>query len=74
MTYSCRRGLGGVFPEGYPVARITAIIRDESLPFAKVRATPVANLDRIRMLLLLWDSDSEHQPLDVDSNRTEERS
>ncbi|RUO19436.1 rod shape-determining protein MreC [Aliidiomarina haloalkalitolerans] len=63
-------GLGGVFPEGYPVARITAIIRDESLPFAQVRATPVANLDRIRMLLLLWESDSEYQPLNGDATES----
>ncbi|WP_194756229.1 rod shape-determining protein MreC [Aliidiomarina indica] len=56
-------GLGGVFPEGYPVARIQTIVRDESLPFARVRAVPVANLDRIRMLLLLWDADSDHQPI-----------
>ncbi|RUO23473.1 rod shape-determining protein MreC [Aliidiomarina iranensis] len=56
-------GLGGVFPEGYPVARISNILRDESLPFAQVQATPVANLDRIRMLLLLWDSNSELQPI-----------
>lgn len=56
-------GLGGVFPEGYPVARISSIVRDESLPFAQVKAVPVANLDRIRMLLLLWDSDSESQPI-----------
>ncbi|TRW50456.1 rod shape-determining protein MreC [Aliidiomarina halalkaliphila] len=56
-------GLGGVFPEGYPVARIQSIVRDESLPFARVRAVPVANLDRIRMLLLLWDADSYEQPI-----------
>lgn len=55
-------GLGGVFPEGYPVARIHRITRDESLPFVQVSATPIANLDRIRMLLLLWDSNSEMQP------------
>lgn len=56
-------GLGGVFPEGYPVARIHSLVRDESLPFARVRAVPVANLDRIRMLLLLWDADSDEQPI-----------
>ncbi|MCC5855846.1 MAG: rod shape-determining protein MreC [Idiomarina sp.] len=56
-------GLGGVFPEGYPVARIQRIIRDESLPFARVTATPVAALDRIRMLLLIWEPDGEFQPV-----------
>lgn len=46
--------LGGVYPEGYPVAVITRLERDESLPFAQVQARPVAQLDRIRMVLLLW--------------------
>jgi rod shape-determining protein MreC len=47
-------GLGNVFPEGYPVATITTIIRDESRPFSQVRAKPVAQLDRLKYLLLLW--------------------
>jgi rod shape-determining protein MreC len=47
-------GLGNVFPEGYPVAKITSIIRDESRPFSQVRAKPVAQLDRLKYLLLLW--------------------
>ncbi|RUO34012.1 rod shape-determining protein MreC [Aliidiomarina soli] len=54
--------LGGVFPEGYPVAEITRIRRDESFPFAQVDARPVAQLDRIRMVLLLWPADGEHAP------------
>ncbi|RUO33437.1 rod shape-determining protein MreC [Aliidiomarina sanyensis] len=64
-------GLGGVFPEGYPVARIHSLVRDESLPFARVRATPVANLDRIRMLLLLWDAESDQQPIRPEQEETE---
>lgn len=47
-------GLGNVFPEGYPVATISEVIRDESRPFAYVKATPVAKLDRLKYLLLLW--------------------
>ena len=56
-------GLGGVFPEGYPVARIANIVRDESLPFATVFADPVSALDRVRNVLLLWPSESEQQPI-----------
>ncbi|MDV6315954.1 rod shape-determining protein MreC [Idiomarina sp. HP20-50] len=56
-------GLGGVFPEGYPVARINEIIRDESLPFATVFADPVSALDRVRNVLLLWPSQGEQQPI-----------
>lgn len=47
-------GLGEVFPEGYPVGIITNIVRNESRPFAEVIATPLAKLDRIKYLLLLW--------------------
>lgn len=56
-------GLGGVFPEGYPVAQITSIVRDESLPFADVQAQPFALLDRVRSVLLLWPEDSTEVPI-----------
>ncbi|MEP7705235.1 rod shape-determining protein MreC [Paraglaciecola sp. 25GB23A] len=57
-------GLGRVFPEGYPVAEITSIVRDETRPFAIVRAKPVAQLDRLKYLLLLWpeEPNSNAQP------------
>lgn len=47
-------GLGKVFPAGYPVAVITSVQRDEGRPFARVSAKPVAELDRLKYLLLLW--------------------
>lgn len=47
-------GLGKVFPEGYPVGSITQINRDESRPFADVEVKPIAQLDRLKYLLLLW--------------------
>lgn len=50
-------GLGEVFPEGYPVGIIEQIIRDESRPFAQVKARPLAQLDRLKYLLLLWPAD-----------------
>jgi len=56
-------GLGGVYPEGYPVARIRSIVRDESLPFAQVQADPISALDRVRNVLLLWRSDDQQQPI-----------
>lgn len=56
-------GLGNVFPEGYPVAKITSIVRDESRPFAQVAASPMAQLDRIKYLLLLWPQDAPQQPV-----------
>lgn len=46
-------GLGNIFPEGYPVGVIASVVRDEGQPFATVKATPLARLDRLRYLLLL---------------------
>ncbi|MCV2885774.1 rod shape-determining protein MreC [Aestuariibacter sp. AA17] len=56
-------GLGNVFPEGYPVAKITSIVRDEGRPFAQVRAEPMAQLDRLKYLLLLWPENAPKQPV-----------
>ncbi|WP_206485134.1 rod shape-determining protein MreC [Thalassotalea sp. G2M2-11] len=47
-------GLGGKYPEGYPVARVSAVRQDESRPFALVQSEPIAQIDRLRYLLLLW--------------------
>ena len=38
-------GLGGVFPAGYPVARVTEVHRDAVQPLAQVRAAPLAHVD-----------------------------
>jgi rod shape-determining protein MreC len=51
-------GLGNIFPEGYPVGTVIKIVRDESKPFASITATPSAQLDRLKYLLLLWPADS----------------
>lgn len=53
-------GMGGLFPQGYPVATVTDIAHQSS-PFAKVSATPTAKLDRLREVLLVW-SKSEQIP------------
>jgi len=47
-------GLGGKFPEDYPVSRVLSVRQDESRPFARVISEPIAKIDRIRYLLLLW--------------------
>ncbi|RFA31285.1 rod shape-determining protein MreC [Alkalilimnicola ehrlichii] len=46
-------GLGGRFPPGYPVARVTDVIIDPGLPFARIVAKPTAALDRSRQVLLV---------------------
>lgn len=47
-------GLGGRFPPGYPVARVSSVIHDPGEPFARVTAAPVAQLQRSRHFLLLF--------------------
>lgn len=47
-------GLGGVFPEGYPVARVQAVVRDPAQSLAQVRAAPLANVERDREIMLVW--------------------
>lgn len=47
-------GLGGVFPQGYPVARVAAVAREVVQPLAQVRATPLARIDRAREVMLVW--------------------
>lgn len=49
-------GLGNRFPEGYPVARVTEVLTEDGQSYAKVSAQPLAALDRIRYLLLIWPS------------------
>jgi len=46
-------GLGGKFPAGYPVARVSSVYHDPGLPYAVVKALPIAELDRSRQWLML---------------------
>ena len=55
-------GLGRRYPEGYPVGQVNTI---QTLPgddFIKVSVTPVAQLNRSRLVLLIW-SDKEEMEL-----------
>jgi len=59
-------GLGGRFPVGYPVARVSTVERDPGEAFARIVAIPTAALDRSRHVLLVFtggkpagDGDSE---------------
>jgi rod shape-determining protein MreC len=47
-------GLGGVFPAGYPVARVTEVHRDAVQPLAQVRAVPLAHVDTDSEVMLVW--------------------
>ena len=47
-------GLDGLYPRNYPVARVLEIGRVEGEAFLTVTAKPLAQLDSIREVLLLW--------------------
>lgn len=48
-------GLGQRFPVGYPVARVERIQYDPGRPFATVIASPMAELNKNRHVLLVFD-------------------
>ncbi|WP_057832740.1 rod shape-determining protein MreC [Colwellia sp. TT2012] len=54
-------GLGGKYPEGYPVARVVLVRADESREFATIYSKPVAQIDRLRYMLLLSKEPSKEQ-------------
>ena len=58
-------GLGDRFPPGRPVATITQIQNEPSRPYAWVEATPTAQLDRIREVLLVWISPKQKKPVKI---------
>lgn len=46
-------GLGGRYPEGFPAAIVTEVVRDPTDDFARITARPTAMLDRSREVLLV---------------------
>lgn len=55
-------GLGGIYPPGYPVARIASVERDPGQPFLLVEAEPLAALDRDPEVLLVWFDQAVVEP------------
>jgi len=55
-------GLGGVYPPGYPVAKVTAVVRDPGQPLLAVEAEPLAGLDRDPEVLLVWFDNAIVEP------------
>lgn len=58
-------GLGGRFPSGFPVGRVTAVEKDMRQSYAKVVATPSAHLDRVREVLLVFSDRDQAPPTDA---------
>lgn len=47
-------GLGENYPEGYPLGRVSSIVKDPAFQFADIIVEPSAHLDRARQVLLVW--------------------
>lgn len=60
-------GLGRRYPEGYPVGRVEAVNSMPGEDFVKVTVSPVALLNRNRLVLLIW-TDSEQEQLTAQIN------
>ncbi|MDL0432063.1 rod shape-determining protein MreC [Marinobacter sp. TBZ242] len=52
-------GLGGRFPKGYPVAEVDQITKEAGEPFVKIRATPMAELNRSRLVLVVFSPEQD---------------
>ncbi len=52
-------GIGGLFPAGLPVAKITSVERDSSTGFAVAHATPLSYPERYRHFLVLLVDEPE---------------
>ncbi len=47
-------GLGGSFPANYPVAKVSEVAPEPSGSFASIHAVPLAPVDDVREVILLW--------------------
>lgn len=63
-------GLGGRFPQGYPVATVEAVQLDPGKAFANVVATPSALIDRSREVLLVWPAELKQEDAPFGANET----
>ncbi len=61
-------GLGGKYPEGYPVSRVVLVRTDESREFSTIYSQPVAQIDRLRYMLLLSKEEAV-KPVSTLSNK-----
>jgi rod shape-determining protein MreC len=54
-------GLGRLYPEGYPVGRVVDVQSVPGEAFIKVDVSPVALLNRNRLVLLIWPDKEQAQ-------------
>jgi rod shape-determining protein MreC len=63
-------GLDGRYPPNYPIAEVTVINNRPGEAFLHVEARPLADLDTIREVLLLWANPLEDEELNPEENNS----
>ncbi|TNE72136.1 MAG: rod shape-determining protein MreC [Gammaproteobacteria bacterium] len=63
-------GLGGRFPRGYPVAQVSRITKEPGEPFVTIEATPKAELNQSRLVLVVFPPASDVEPV-VEPDKTQ---
>lgn len=53
-------GLGGRFPVGYPVGTVQSVVVEPTSTYAEVTVRPLAQLDRSRHVLVVFDPEEEN--------------
>lgn len=62
-------GLGGTFPPNYPVARVTKVEHEPGEPFTTIEATPLAQVETTREVLLVWRNQSIEVKDDAENDK-----
>lgn len=68
-------GLGKRFPAGYPIGKVISVDKNPALPFAKIIIEPLAKLQQIKEVLLIWPGEGTAvvPNLDVDDEPEKEK-
>ena len=59
-------GLGGIFPSGYPVARVNQISVEGDNPYLKITASPIAELNQSHKVLIISEEEKHKWGSDFD--------
>jgi rod shape-determining protein MreC len=65
-------GMGQIYPKNYPVAEIISVYVDPGQEFATVRASPLAQINSTRHVMLVFNQDDAVDPAtdDIESDKT----
>ena len=55
-------GMGQVYPKDYPVAVVTSVYQDPGLPYVRVLAQPLAQIDSTRNVMLVFSNEDNGLP------------